>query len=456
MGYITNTRILTKARPYGRTWEPVYGPPWRTQEVGPPGGLFLEGSLIPTQTTTSYRTGKWVDGKLDEDDANILTSSNQADFFSALKDEYGHAPQSSYDTGHEFETVTQQVICTPKVDINWSTFGFDYRYEGHLFCPPYYSSNYWIAAPDINPNQYGPKAINACIPTNPVVNLMVTLAELHREGFPKLGKALYDSLKEGKRIQSLFGTASEEYLAWQFGVKPLLADYQASLVAGSTYATKLESFAEGSGELLHRQYTFPVDRFTEQMAVGGAGYAVPISPSSTPQTDGLQGSGSGSRKEYLTYSREVWFSGAFTYVVPSGNSALDRAKRIEQEANNLLGTRFDAEVLWNLAPWSWLSDWHNNIGINISNADALIQDGLVMQYGYLMFTTQSDHTVVISGVRDHNGVSLGPITTIFREVRKKRVKASPFGFGLNPTSFTDRQWSILAALGFTHGPRQLR
>jgi hypothetical protein len=159
--------------------------------------------------------------------------------------------------------------------------------------------------------------------------------------------------------------------------------------------------------------------------------------------------------ESVVKTTNIWFSGAFTYYLQPGNSLIDDLKRREQEINYLFGTRVDPEVLWNLAPWSWLSDWNVNIGTNIANAERLSQDGLVMKYGYLMATTVIDHSVVVDGV-PFKGHYTGPFTTIFRTTRKQRVKATPFGFSIVPGSFTDRQWSILASLGYTKGPRALK
>jgi hypothetical protein len=53
-----------------------------------------------------------------------------------------------------------------------------------------------------------------------------------------------------------------------------------------------------------------------------------------------------------------------------------------------------------------------------------------------------------SGVR--NGVSVS-----FQTKVKKRLRATPYGFGLDPnwSDFTDRQLSILGALGITRAPR---
>jgi len=158
-------------------------------------------------------------------------------------------------------------------------------------------------------------------------------------------------------------------------------------------------------------------------------------------------------REWVT-SKRVWFDGAFTYYYPTGDSLLDVGKRADFLLNQLVGQRIDADVLWNLQPWSWLADWYVNIGTNIANASALTEDGLVMRYGYLMTETISDHVITINGPRTKSGYA-GPFKTIYRTVVKERVKASPYGFALNPSGFTARQWAILAALGFTKAPGAL-
>jgi len=41
-------------------------------------------------------------------------------------------------------------------------------------------------------------------------------------------------------------------------------------------------------------------------------------------------------------------------------------------------------------------------------------------------------------------------------VKKERAKATPYGFGVDPATFSEWQWSILAALGLTLGPHKMR
>jgi hypothetical protein len=166
------------------------------------------------------------------------------------------------------------------------------------------------------------------------------------------------------------------------------------------------------------------------------------------------GNTQGSLLESETSETRTWFKGAYTYYLQDDNSVLNKLYEYEQKANLLFGTRVTPDVVWNLAPWSWLSDWFVNVGDNIANATSLSSDGLVMKYGYLMQETVSKHTCTIVGPQLLAGGS-NVWTTTFYTSRKHRMKATPYGFGSNPASFTGRQWAILSALGFARGTGQL-
>jgi len=120
----------------------------------------------------------------------------------------------------------------------------------------------------------------------------------------------------------------------------------------------------------------------------------------------------------------------------------------------VLGVKLTPEVLWNLAPWSWLADWFANIGDIIAINTALGSDNLVLRYGYFMrHTTRTLNA-------DHSGVNFtkfhpGPVTFQAKLEEKQRVRSTPYGFGLNTDSFTTQQWAILAALGLTKGDRKM-
>jgi hypothetical protein len=151
------------------------------------------------------------------------------------------------------------------------------------------------------------------------------------------------------------------------------------------------------------------------------------------------------------------------YHLEPHEGLLGRLDAYEQNANRILGARPSIETLWNLAPWSWLSDWWLDIGTVISNARLLGEDGQVLRYGYLM-----KHSKVRSTYRLNTGVEMyytftggtkpaytGPITNIVTRETKERVKATPYGFGITLASLSAKQWAILGALGLTRAPSVL-
>jgi hypothetical protein len=151
------------------------------------------------------------------------------------------------------------------------------------------------------------------------------------------------------------------------------------------------------------------------------------------------------------------FSGGFRFYYPDISTALDDLAEFEHKANLLLGTRLDPEVLWNLQPWTWLVDWFVNFGDVLGNLSAIISDGLVMQYGYIMQENVISKEVTLPrGLWVRNSISASvftqkPVTVTLDYHSKVRVKASPFGFGLTPEMFSPQQWAILAALGISRG-----
>jgi hypothetical protein len=138
----------------------------------------------------------------------------------------------------------------------------------------------------------------------------------------------------------------------------------------------------------------------------------------------------------------VWFAGAFRYHVPVGDSVWDKILEAESLANKLLGLRLTPEVVWNLTPWSWAADWFSNSGDVLHNISSLGQDGLLMQYGYIMRESKYKETVTCTS---------RPSVTTTREKFCRRLPANPYGFGLNDTDLSGIQKAIIAAVGLSHG-----
>jgi len=160
-------------------------------------------------------------------------------------------------------------------------------------------------------------------------------------------------------------------------------------------------------------------------------------------------------QRYSRRTTDVWFSGAFTYNIPTDKSVLGKLQAISAKAQVLMGARVDPSVVWELAPWSWLIDWKLGIGNLLSNASAFSDDGLVIRYGYLMRHTMLKETYTTQQVTTNRGHVVPATFTTLSTERKERLRATPFGFGISPASLTDSQWAILGALGLSRGPRSL-
>jgi len=145
-----------------------------------------------------------------------------------------------------------------------------------------------------------------------------------------------------------------------------------------------------------------------------------------------------------------WFSGAFTYYLPTGYHSRNELIKCAQRANRLFGLSITPEVLWNVAPWSWAVDWVSNVGDVISNATDWAKDGLVLRYGYMMEHSRASRTYIYDGPVYYAGCPHPPPLTLVVET-KKRVQANPFGFGVTWGGLSPRQLSILAALGISRG-----
>jgi hypothetical protein len=300
---------------------------------------------------------------------------------------------------------------------------------------------YWIHGGSYGRNltPVGTNFIAQTLPTNPVVDGAVSLAELYREGIPNMVGA---SLLKSKI--NFFRELGGEYLNYQFGWAPLVSSIQDAAKAITESGRILQQLARDSGKNIYRKRHSP-----------------PILTTTVVHNNGVYPNGIGGADIVgapwyrLTDSTktETWFSGCYTYEYEP--TEMDNLERIIHQAGLLYGLELTPEVLWNLAPWSWLVDWVANVGPVVHNISAFQQDGLVIRYGYVMEKTTRTY-------RRSNLVKpskVAPIPSAYEDTfvgtRKRRVQATPYGFGLTLDAFTNRQWTILTALGMTKAPRRL-
>lgn len=406
----------------------------------------LNTAIFPTQTTYSYRSIGSPLGPSQDELASILATPQRLSTY------------SPYDTGHEFNSSREFIMTShPRYrkafgnnmggfegPITWPTSGVVGDIDG------------LPALPAFDPAYTGRLLISQAAPTVPQANLLTTAAEVLREGIAIPGRNILDTLRGQSSILRGIGG---EYLNAQFGWLPLVREFQNVLRAVVKNSEIISNFKENSGLVVRRRRGIPIKTSVEQGATNLRTYAyiggVPLNTSTYASLWQTPPSGSG---ELVTItkqtSEEIWFSGAFTYYLAPDGDLVDKFKHYGQLANHLLGLRLTPEVIWELTPWSWLVDYFVDVGRALKLASLFSNDGLVLRYGYLMRKTSQSVTITGKLPPFVDGTSITLTTTRHRHV-KSRVKATPYGFGLNPNQFTDRQWAILAALGLSRAPKSL-
>lgn len=292
----------------------------------------------------------------------------------------------------------------------------------------------------------GTEAISKVIPTNPVASATVFIGEL-REGLPHIvGKELFKSkLKDVRK-------AGSEYLNIEFGIKPMISDFKQFGNAVVNHKKIIDQLHADSGKLIRRSYTFPTITTETEVVTANT---LPFPPLNAYYYNG--GTSGGWTKTETTVKEVTYkFSGAFTYHLNLGDDTLSKMQLEAQEARKLLGIGIPTiSDIYNLAPWSWALDWFTNTGQIMHNVSQFAEDGLVMPYGYIQRHEVSKTTRRIVGPGYQNG-GRNEFVDMYGYESKCRLAATPFGFGLNTSDFTDRQWSIAAALGLTKAPKKLK
>lgn len=289
----------------------------------------------------------------------------------------------------------------------------------------------------------GTTAISRCKPTKSIANLGQTLGEGLKDGLPAIvGSSLLKS-----KTKSLLGKGASEFLGVSFGWLPLVSDVRKASQAIVDADNILMQYERDAGQVVRRSYYFPLEKTKTEIEVYPNSYPLDFG-SYLVLRQGLNGKCVRRR----TVERKVWFSGAFTYYLPSDYDSRNKIKELRVKADLLLGTDLTPELLWNIGPWSWLADWVFNTGDVISNISDFLTGELVMRYGYVMETTKVSDTYTHFPSAPTGSVKSVTSLTFVTETKKRRP-ANPFGFGLSWSGLSPFQQAILAALGITRATR---
>lgn len=420
---------------------------------------YRKEKMSGTQTTTSYRSGGALEG---------LTLTNEQIMSNAFME------SRPLDHGHEFNSQKRFLISSHAVRTLHGTNGAFWQGQLSTSSPTaaLNKSNY-IDPPTAN-YALGTQAIANVATAAPVGDVTDALLQILQDGIPKvIGSAL---LKEKARtIRNSAKNAGEEYLNYQFGWVPFLSDIRQCLNAVVKSKKLVQQYVRDAGKPVRRRYTFPTSistSITNSSQSSSMSSAFGPDATSITSNDGHFGSLDLSyglikgydrlgydaiRRTTLLQRDKTWFSGSFMYSLPVDSSWIGKFNKYADLANHVLGIELTPDVLWDLAPWSWLVDWIADVGYIVKNATLYGYDGQVLRYGYLMQHSIYDvmyETIPNAGKGFMSFPTLA-VTDVYRSERKQRLRATPFGFGLNVNSFSANQWAILGSLGLVLGPKRL-
>lgn len=443
-GYVTQTRVLN---------QPVirYGYENGSYNVTP-NVPMQDASIIcapTTQETTSWRTTRSEDPnhQAEVDELSRVTRNGFSTF------------DPEFDSGHTFRTRTFSMkLSHPSVKLNYRYNGQYYRYYGALmpqtqlnsegFPPQAFRPNQlnWLTQNEIA--DFGQRAILGCAPARPQANTATSLLELISDGLPN---GIFVNLADARDTAKTFRSAGSEYLNAQFGWVPMISDIRKTVSALQRSTAILSQLQRDSGRIVRRRFSFDpiISNTVTEIPVNHQVAWVPSQMLETAGTD-VRWTIANDR-QYTKY----WFSGAFQYYFPGFDTFAESVQSYQMMAQVLLGNQVTPEVLWEIAPWSWLVDWRLKIGQMLSAAQ-VPADGLVVRYGYLMrHQTREVSYIPKTPVQFKNGWKSTPSFTL-RTESKERVRSTPYGFATTTSQFSAQQWSILAALGLTRGDKVLR
>jgi hypothetical protein len=454
-GYVNQRRDFDDFGRIPASYHPLIG--YHTYDWAPAFGMVEEAhiaDMISHQRTRSYRSSRTNSSILD--DAHQILVNNEEQF------------RWPFDTGHEFSTlkVTKQ---TSHPEVVARGYGNSY-YRGPLLAAdpvPFWTGHNSQAGDDRVTLPFptslditiGTKFLRSTMPGKSAANLSQLILELIRDlpriPFDKFDQKLYDRRNLPKNIGS-------EYLNTVFGWAPLVSDvlkvceaivkiddiiaqYQRDAGPDKTVRRRREMDAVRTSSIEtvdpYARLGFPygpyalhaIDVFRDQFG------NYPTQPNGFPSPRGTL------TLEINTYEK-YYFVARWMYYLGSDSPIFGELRRVAQIARKALGIRLDLELLWELAPWTWMLDWFVNIGDVLAINTAIASDSHVLQYAYLMRETQVSYKYTHSGVLFGNGKLSGPISDLITQRQKQRVRATPYGFGFNLSGLSATQLAILASL----------
>lgn len=375
--------------------------------------------------------------------------SNITDFYvnNAGKESIGDNSPHRYITTGEMTLLRKTMRHSPCfVSAQTFTGAIDYFYDGKLYANVGASTavnfnNPVLPTPIDNSTMlgYGVKGWNRYKPTSRNGSLAQAIVEL--KDVPKMLQQSDMTKQIKQRNKNVLHHAGSQYLNIQFGWLPLLSDVRELVKNAIEAQRRIDQLARDNGKWVRRGGTIHTANSTTTSIDTGSYYTTPTMITPLNPTTNTRYNTTETRSRF-------WFSGKFRYyIAPPKAGRLSKYLLAEHVNRILYGTDLSPSLLYELMPWSWLTDWFSSAGSSIANFFEDSGDNLVAEYACTMGNTIVSEKSVVKGVALGHG-AYECSSEILTEV-KRRTKATPYGFYAITPSLTAKQASILIALGLT-------
>jgi hypothetical protein len=242
----------------------------------------------------------------------------------------------------------------------------------------------------------------------------------------------------------IYKDLGKDYLNAKFGWESFIRDVGGTVGAACVMNRAIKQFLRDSGKTVRRRYDFPTVRqvvkhnVSPRVTITDPGYISRF----------FDGNSHGTDIDTEYYVQRTWFVAAYTYYIPTGDDFESQRERGERINHKLNGLRIDPDVLYQIAPWSWLLDYFGNMGDAVRNFSAFGHDNLVAKYAYMMCKSEAHREQTWTGIAKSGQT----VTTSVNCKTTSYVRARGEAYAFNPSSLTAKQVGILGALGFSRLP----
>jgi len=304
---------------------------------------------------------------------------------------------------------------------------------------------------DIKLYEVGSICWNRSKPTAPSGALGQAVGEIRE--YPKVPSAqTLEQLRSFSFDMSKMRPMASVFLNTQFGWLPFLNDLRDLVQNTLNIQQHLAQLRRDNGSAVRRYYQTqayddkvedPVEYLAADEALRYTDWPVPYS--NDPRAIVV---GPVERVRILHTRYDYRFAARFRYFIN-----FDRLVEMDPKTwNALMGVLYGGDLtpalVWQLMPWSWLVDWFSNASEVISNIYADPFSNLVADYAYITGRYRRMETWQYK-VRLVNRAE--PYYFQASDILdwKRRVRATPYGFGISLSSLSPKQTAILLALGLT-------